>query len=344
VSSTVVPFTVNYSNIASLSFHATPQADVVNVTPGAGIAMTVDGGGGFKTVTGRDPPTVGDLLNFNAPGLTVRVKSGMLQADGTPPVNFSAFESVYIDGTAAVIAIAGPDTTNRGDPSSDRSGSDFTGMNAQQQYVQVLYLNELGRPASSDEIAQWTPLLTEPFSDSSGTATEQRQAVAAAIASSPEAQDHLVKSWYISFLGRPSQNGEEMGFVNMLEAGQSEEQVLSGLLSSDEFMSRAQTLTPGSTSAESYVQALYKLLLGRTASSSEVSTQAGNVAALGAQQVAQGILGSTEYRLAQFEGFYNALLHRPDDATGLNDWVFSSLDMHSSRVGFDASPEFFNNG
>jgi hypothetical protein len=45
-----------------------------------------------------------------------------------------------------------------------------------------------------------------------------------------------------------------------------------------------------------------------------------------------------------FEGCYTTLLHRSADPAGLNGWVFGGLDMHTVRLGFEASPEFFSNG
>ena len=55
------------------------------------------------------------------------------------------------------------------------------------------------------------------------------------------------------------------------------------------------------------------------------------------------VLSSQEYRGDQFEGYYDALLHRPADA-GLAGWLASGLDVHAVRVGFEASGEFFSNG
>ena len=38
------------------------------------------------------------------------------------------------------------------------------------------------------------------------------------------------------------------------------------------------------------------------------------------------------------------LLHRPDDAAGLQFWVSANLDLASVRSGFGGSKEFFVNG
>jgi hypothetical protein len=38
------------------------------------------------------------------------------------------------------------------------------------------------------------------------------------------------------------------------------------------------------------------------------------------------------------------LLNRPAEPIGLNDWVFSKLNIDAARVGFEASLEFYANG
>ena len=60
--------------------------------------------------------------------------------------------------------------------------------------------------------------------------------------------------------------------------------------------------------------------------------------------MALGFLHAPEFRADMFEGYYNALLHRPDDPGGLDYWVFSGLDLSTVRQGFEASAEFFANG
>ena len=57
----------------------------------------------------------------------------------------------------------------------------------------------------------------------------------------------LARSWYVAYLGRQANGTEEQPLVNLLHSGQTEEQVLSVLLSSQEFLARAQTLVPSGT-------------------------------------------------------------------------------------------------
>jgi hypothetical protein len=214
----------------------------------------------------------------------------------------------------------------------------------QERAVRALYLAALGRAGSQAELDQWVPLI--------GNNNFLPSSLVAAIENSTEGRDHLVKSWYIAYLGRQAQGGEEMGLVTLLENGQSEEEVLSMLLGSLEFFNRAQTLVGTGTPNERFVQALYELLLGRTGSPAEVSSQtatltAGSGTAQGQAQrqaVAQGFLQGTEFRTDQFNGYYNALLHRPPGAAELNSWVFSNLDLSSVRLSIEADSEFFTNG
>jgi hypothetical protein len=75
-----------------------------------------------------------------------------------------------------------------------------------------------------------------------------------------------------------------------------------------------------------------------------VSAQATLVASQGRTAVALGILSSQEFRTDDFEGYYNALLHRPADSAGQSGWVMSPYDVGTVRSGIEASSEFFVSG
>jgi hypothetical protein len=167
--------------------------------------------------------------------------------------------------------------------------------------------------------------------------------VVAGIEGSFEARDHLVKSWYLSYLGRAAIGGEELPFVNLLGVG-SEEQALSVLLGSSEFYAHAQTLVPVGTADERFVQALYNLLLNRPAGSAEVAGWLNSLPEVGRQGVALALLQSAEFRAIQIEGYFNALLHRPADPSEVNPFVTSGLDIRTIRFAVESSPEFFVNG
>jgi parallel beta-helix repeat protein len=255
----------------------------------------------------------------------VNVAPGMIHY-GDTKVLYSDVHQVNLNNTTAVNAMPGPDTADR--------DAAFAGLSADERFVQALYLGTLGRAGSNAEVDAWLPVL--------GAAGQQ--AVVADIASSLEARDRLVKTWYQLYLGRAADGTEEMGWVSKLDAGQSEEMVLSQILGSTEFYARAQTMGFKGTADQNYVQALFQVLLNRTASDAEVAGWSSTLPQLGTQGVALGFLQSQEFRTYQFEAYYNALLGRPDDPIGLTGWVQSPNDMGSVRIGFESGTEFFTNG
>ncbi len=206
-------------------------------------------------------------------------------------------------------------------------------LSADQQFVQALYVHDLGRAGMISELNGWVAVLHGPGGQA---------AVAAGIARSPEALDHLVQGWYQTYLGRQAQGGEELGWVNLLQAGQSEEQVLSDILGGVEFFNRAQTMGFGGTADQNYVLALYQLLLGRSASSNELAGWVGALPGFGRSGVAEQFLQGQEYRTDTISGYYSTLMHAPVDLQGLNFWVSSGLDLLSIQIGFESSPEFYD--
>jgi hypothetical protein len=210
--------------------------------------------------------------------------------------------------------------------------------------VQALYLDALGRAGSVTELNGYLPALAGP---------NGRFVVARAIEDSPEGRDNLVKGWYLTYLGRAAGGGEEQGHVNALLAGASEEQVLGYILGSPEFFARAQTLIGSGAPQERfvqalYMQALYTVLLDRTASAGEVAAFVADLSGGATRaQVALGILQSQEFRTDVVLLYYRTLLHRTAGATSateINTYVFSGLDLFQIRVLFESSAEFFTNG
>jgi hypothetical protein len=206
-------------------------------------------------------------------------------------------------------------------------------LTANEQFVQALYQDDLGRSGSVSELDGWVALLP----------SVGRSGVVAGIMNSSEAHDQLVKDWYATYLGRQANGVEELGWVNLLQT-ETEEQVLGQILGSQEFYDRAQTLVSSGTPNERYVEALYQSLLGRSASTEEVAGWVGELSLEDRSSVALGFLQSREFRTDQIQGYYNMLLHRPADPTELGGWVSSSLDLRSIRAGIEASDEFYANG
>src|SRR5262249_44774638 len=136
--------------------------------------------------------------------------NGSNQLVGTPPQ--SAGNSVV---TFTITA------SNGVNPNAVQSFT-LTVWTADQRYVEALYQADLGRPgdlSNPHDAGFWVALL--------GNGTLSRMQVAAGVVQSLEGDDFLVRGWYVSYLGRAAQGGEELGWVNELQAGQTEEQVLS---------------------------------------------------------------------------------------------------------------------
>lgn len=202
-----------------------------------------------------------------------------------------------------------------------------------QDYVQKLYQTILGRSGSSAELAPWAMAVSGAVGPAG---------VVSAIEQSAEARTRLVKSWYLTYLGRPALNGEEQGWVRTLVAGATQEQVLTAILGSEEFFNRAATLGSAGTPNQQYVATLYSILLNRTASSAEVTGWQGTLAAAGRNAVTAAFFHSAEYRSNVISGYYTGLLQRTatPSLAEVNSWVSSGLDVLAMRVSFEASQEY----
>lgn len=278
-------------------------------------SIVFDGGAGANTLT------------VDAAGRSVRALFGVFNVGGQE-VDYANVAAMQVNDAAGVNAWVSPDTIDR--------AAAFDGLTAQERAVQALYLADLGRAGSKAELDGWVAALPPG-------ATNLSQAVVAGIEGSFEARDHLVKSWFQTYLGRSAFGGEELPFVDLLGVT-SEEYTLSTILGSSEFYARAQTLVPSGTGDERFIQALFNLLLNRSADPTEVAGWASSLPGLGRQGVALALLQSTEFRAVQVEGYFNALLHRPADPSEVNPFVTSGLDIRTIRFVFESSTEFFVNG
>ncbi|HLN29651.1 MAG TPA: DUF4214 domain-containing protein [Gemmataceae bacterium] len=302
--------------VNSLRLNSLGGSDTFNVTPLTNAAINIDGGGPASA------------LNFDAANLALFTANGRFTANGQQPVTFTNIGPINVANAASVSTFYGPDTADR--------TTALAGLSPAQRFVQVLYLNALGRTGSLSELNAWVATLQ---SSSNGQAV-----VAADIEDSPEARRHLVDTWYRTYLGRPLGANEQQPWVSMLTGGASEEVTLSGILGSLEFNTRAQLLVSSGTADERYVQALYLVLLNRTGSNGEVASHVADLPSLGHDGVAQEFLFSAELRGNLIEAYYNTLLHRSSDAAGLAAWFSSGLDANHIRLEFEASIEFYTFG
>jgi hypothetical protein len=316
---------VSFSGITQFTFNGAGNNTLVVTYPSGGIFAPASGtifNGGTGTNT----------LTVNAASAMLTTVPGGLASGGAAILTYSNVAVLNLNKTTALDAAVGPDTQDR--------ASALAGLTAQERFVQVLYLDDLGRAGAKAELDAFTPLFSTPGL----TQTQAQAIIARGIAQSSEARVHLVKTWYQNYLGRTAQTSEAQLWASLLLNGQTEEQVLSQLLGTSEFYTHAQSLITTGTADQRYVQALYQVLLARSADTASLSMWVSNLSTMGRQGVVMAILQSQEFRTDQFEGYYNALLHRPSDSAGLKSVAKSMADIATIRIAFESTTEFYNNG
>jgi len=217
----------------------------------------------------------------------------------------------------------------------------LTLQNIQQQptgsgnlFIEDLYATRLGRAASDSDLSFWTPIL-----NGSG-----RSAVVQGIEKSAEAAELKVVTWYERYLGRTPTDGSESYWVNLLTSGQTDEQVLAGILSSDEFLQRATQTASGTSVSAQLTQALYNNLLNRDAGSSDLNFWTQFLGSNPTQQTRQaavlGFLNSQEFHTDAVRELYSTLLHRDLDDAGFRFWVGQPFKLGQILSGILQSGEF----
>jgi subtilisin-like proprotein convertase family protein len=344
VSSPMTPGTYNFTirlsdlagNLSGMSAAATPPI-TITTTPPSTPTLSVDPafitGNALTNVTAANPVRI---LGTTDQGTTDVLLDNGVQIDSftqTSGNTFARLETLNL-GVNSLTLVATNVAGNTATSAPLVITVDPTALDPDHKFVRQLYFDALGRTGVLAEWNLWTPILAQP---------NGRAIVANGIERSGEARDRLVKSWYQTYLGRPALNGEEQPWVNFFLSGATEEQVLSAILGTGEYFNRTGTLLNGPPSNTTFVQALYLQVLNRTASSGEVAFWVSQIPALGLQGVAFDFLTSIEYREDVVRGYYANLLMRPTAPaqSEVDGWAFSSLDITSIRIGFEASQEFY---
>jgi hypothetical protein len=202
-------------------------------------------------------------------------------------------------------------------------------------FVEEQFEQNLGRAGDLNEIGFWKGILN------SGGKGAGRLNVIQGIAKSDEGLDVLVRGLYRQYLGRDALNGEEKFWVSLLKDNETEEQVISDILGSQEFFNLAQTQVITGTPNERFVTAVYQVLLGRTPRSDEVTywTNLLQTTTDRTQAVAQ-FLESPEFRTDVITALYGSLLNRTPDQPGLKFWLAPQFNIDSVRAGIMSSAEF----
>lgn len=196
-------------------------------------------------------------------------------------------------------------------------------------WVGLLYRDVLGRVPSTDEVTGWTTVL-----DNGAT----RDQVAQAFIGSAEFQQHLVGQFYTQYLQRPADPGGLSTFTSALSGGAKQDAVRFGILASTEYFANH------GNNADSFVQALYQDLLGRTPQGSEAAGWVAQVNAGNRGGVVSGFLGSREFQVDEVQGLYSSLLRRTADSGGLDHFtnlLSQGQDLRAAEREIVMSTEYY---
>jgi RHS repeat-associated protein len=187
--------------------------------------------------------------------------------------------------------------------------SALTTQQANQNFVDQLYHDLLGRPADSAGLAAWTSLLEQ------GSLT--RGQVVGQIIGSQEYETLAVGMLYEQFLHRPADATGLGAFVQLLAQGGSAEQVEAALLGSGEYFT-----TRGSGTNAGFLGAVYQDVLHRAIDPAGLQAwQQALASGSSRATVASAILNSREAETDQVQALYQEFLHRDADAGGLSAFV-----------------------
>lgn len=199
-------------------------------------------------------------------------------------------------------------------------------------FVGALYRDVLqrGNNFSIDEVVFWTGMARNEHLD--------RSLVVNSLLTSVEYRTLLVQSYYQTHLGRPADQGGLNFWINKLRAGVSDEQVLAGIISSDEYFQKQ-----GSTS-DGFVRALYREVLRRASPPSQeerdywiaVLGNAPRGAAAARADVVVGFCVSDEFRGLLIDDYYEAYEGRTANTTERNNGL-NMFKTGSSQEGVQAS-------
>jgi subtilisin-like proprotein convertase family protein len=323
------------STVANISIVAVPTTPTIILdpafdtgTPGdnitAAIPLVVDGtadaGSNVKIFDG--PITGTPIDQFTQSPTSNKFQRTLNLAVGTHTLTVVASDNFGDSATSASVTIT----------------VDPNALDPDRKYVRALYSTILGRPGNVGEWSYWAQFLTQP---------NGRFVITREIEHSTEARFRLVDSWYQTYLGHSAfVNGQFTGqfWVSALQLGQTEEQVLSVILSVPEYFNRTPTIigSPGTApSNQTFVVALYTQLLTHAPNSTEVNFWANQVVLTSRQAVALALLKSSEHRQFVIGGYYQSLLKRSGSAADIATWDKTGLDLGMIRIFFESSAEFY---
>ena len=119
--------------------------------------------------------------------------------------------------------------------------------------------------------------------------------------------------WFVQYLGHAPSADQDQFFANQMLAGATEEQVLSGLLGTQEYYNHAPQnpgVGGGSPTDTTFIKALFTQLLNRQPSSTELNFWLAQLPVPGRAAVALDFLQSAEYRALVVKSYFTTILQR----------------------------------
>jgi hypothetical protein len=196
--------------------------------------------------------------------------------------------------------------------------------------VRALYRAVLGREADAAGLSAFLARM-----DAGMTQLQ----VSAAMWDSAEHRLDQIDGYYRDYLGRSPTQTERLLFLADFLNGATEEQIVVGFLSSDEY----RALHPSDTD---FVDSLYVELLGRFRNAGEATQYEGQVQSLGRAAFVRAFLDQIETRLRAIDGFYVGFENREGEQAGRQNWVDDlanqSLTYGGVAIQFGGLMEFVN--
>jgi hypothetical protein len=199
-----------------------------------------------------------------------------------------------------------------------------------ERYVTLAYFDLLGRGPGPSELAS--------FAGGLDNMTLSRTAFASAILGSAEFNDDKAISFFSLLLHRSSTTVERAPYVSLLQGGQTFEFVEGNIAGSAEYFANR-----GGSTNDGFLDAVFSDFLARPIQPAErLGYDGALTSGTTREQVADSILGSSEYRADTVGRDYNALLRRNPTPLESNNLVSSGLDDRSIVKLLVAGDEYFN--
>ncbi|WP_435736725.1 DUF4214 domain-containing protein [Cellulosimicrobium sp. PMB13] len=196
--------------------------------------------------------------------------------------------------------------------------------------VRALYEDLLDRPVDASGLSTWSTKLA------SGTS---QSALVGSLTRSEEYVRLRVRGAYVDVLGRQPDAAGLNGWTRGVMSGDISVDAVALL-----FYRTAEFYQRSGGNDDAFVRRLYEVMLGRSASASEVAHWRGVIASSGRAAVASGVWRSREAANARAAGYYEVFLGRAPDFGGASYWggVLLARGEGAVREGIAGSVEYRN--